>query len=122
MKTLIVTAALVVLTTLSFSQNAKESSATSEKENLNVEFISKSANTLTMKVDKDSTVNLAVKVRDAEGNMLSQNWIKKTDSKTLTFDISNLPAGEYTFEVIKRNKILYSKQVSKSDGIIAMSE
>lgn len=119
MKTLVLTAALVILTATTFSQNAKENTA---KENLNVELFSKSVNMVTMKVDKDSTTNLAVKVRDEDGNMLTQKWIKKTNTKTFTFDISNLPEGEYKFEIIKRNKILYSKVVTKGQGIIAMSE
>lgn len=119
MKTLVLTAALVVLTATSFSQDVKQNV---NKENINVELYTKSIDRITMKVDKDSTTNLVIKVRDQEGNMLSQKWIKNTDSKTLTFDIGNLPEGEYKFEVIKRNKILYSKVVTKSDGIIAMSE
>ncbi|NOR86519.1 MAG: hypothetical protein GQ527_02805, partial [Bacteroidales bacterium] len=55
-----------------------------------------------------------VKIRVKENNkVLYQRSFKKWAIADLQYDISQFPSGEYTFEIIKDRKVVYSKVVEK---------
>ncbi len=125
MKTLIVTAVLVVLTTTTFAQ--KETSAQSNdfvlnSEQITVAFYPNSNDAVTMILSKDEGQRVKVRVTDSNENVLYAKRYSKVNSAMVHFDVSEFPAGNYTFEVVDGNKVLYTKTITKRDNAIALAQ
>ena len=54
-----------------------------------------------------------VRVMDSDGNRLYCHKIKKHNKSKTTFDISEFPTGEYTFHIVRNNKVLYTEKIEK---------
>jgi hypothetical protein len=122
MKTLVLTTALVVLSTITFAQKeiAKATETKTEaKENVICNLYPSAEEQVTLILRKESGEKLIVKVSDSEGSMVHQKRIKKADDSKITYDISDLPQGTYTFEVIKDKEVVYTQNVRKGEGMVA---
>jgi flagellar hook assembly protein FlgD len=124
MKTFVLTAALVVLTAVSFSQKVNENGQEmkSDLSSVKVAMYSNVSDEVTFIVVKQPEDKLNLKIKDENGSLVYEKRLRKPESKKITFDLQSLPEGEYTFELAKGKDILYSNSVSKGSGTIAMTE
>ena len=122
MKTLVLTAALVVLTTLTFAQSEienKESQLVLNTEDVKASIFPNSNDMVTLLLEKKPGEVVTIKIKEENGKLVYQKKIKKVDSTKIKFDIRELPDGEYTFELVKDKQVLYSKKINKSENVAA---
>ena len=124
MKTMILTAALAVLTAVSFSQNNSEKSneLKSESAKVKVAMYSNVSDQVTFIVVKEPEDKLNLKIKDEKGSLVYEKSLRKPESRKITFDLKSLPSGEYTFELVKGKDVLYSNSVSKGSAQMAFSK
>ena len=124
MKTLILTTAMVVLTTLSFSQNelaAKSNDYVLNSEDLTVAMFANSEDQVTMILLKNPETVVKLKVKSENNRVLYTKRFKKADKSHVRYDISEFPTGEYTFEIVKDKDVLYSQKFAKRDSALAIA-
>ena len=124
MKTLILTAALVVSTTLSFSQESfvlPSNEFAKNTEDVSVAMYPNSADAITLILAKSSESVVKLRVKSESDRVLYQKRFKKADNARIKYDISEFPSGEYTFELIKGKDVLYSQKFSKKEGTVAIA-
>lgn len=122
MKTLVLTTALAVLTTLTFAQSEienKESQLVLNTENIKASIFPNSNDMVTLVLEKKPGEVVTIKIKEENGKLVYQKRIKKVDSTKIKFDIRELPDGEYTFELVKDKQVLYSKRINKSENVVA---
>jgi len=124
MKTLILTAALVVLTAVSFAQKDSENGKelTSDASGVKVAMFSNVSDHVTFIVMKQPEDKLNLKIKDENGSLVYEKRLRKPENRKITFDLKSLPEGKYTFELSKGKEVLYSNAVSKGDASIAFSK
>ena len=125
MKTLILTTALVVLTTISFAQSEignKENHMVLNTEDVKASIFPNSNDMVTLVLEKKPGEVVTIKIKEENGKLVYTKRIKKIDSIKTRFDIREFPAGEYTFELVKDRKVLYSKKISKSENVVAAAQ
>lgn len=123
MKTIILTAALAVLTAISFAQTTvSEKEFISGNDNVKVAMYPTSADQVTFILMKQPTDKLNLKIKDAEGNLVYEKRLRKPDNRKITFDISSLPEGSYTFELKKGKETLYNSSITKGNTSFASSK
>ena len=125
MKTLILTTALVVLTTLAFSQLPEKSEETQNKpasEKVTYELIKNYQDQLILVLKKETDEKVTVKLKNENGTLIHQKVLRKAENNRLTYDISALPEGKYQFEIKSGKNIIYSKTLNKSAATIAMTD
>jgi flagellar hook assembly protein FlgD len=122
MKTLVLTTALVVLTTASFAQSEienKENQLVLNTEDVKASIFPNSNDMVTLILEKKPGEVVTIKIKEENGRLVYQKKIKKVDSTKIKFDIRELPDGEYTFELVKDKQVLYSKKINKSENVAA---
>ena len=122
MKTLVLTAILVVLTTASFAQSEienKENQLVLNTEDVKASIFPNSNDMVTLILEKKPGEVVTIKIKEENGKLVYQKKIKKVDSTKIKFDIRELPDGEYTFELVKDKQVLYSKKINKSENVVA---
>ncbi len=122
MKTLVLTTALVVLTTVSFAQSEienKENQLVLNTEDVKASIFPNSNDMVTLILEKKPGEVVTIKIKEENGKLVYQKKIKKVDSTKIKFDIRELPDGEYTFELVKDKQVLYSKKINKSENVAA---
>jgi flagellar hook assembly protein FlgD len=124
MKTLALTVTLVVLTAASFAQNnsVNSSEMKSEPAKVKVAMYSNVSDLVTFIVVKQPEDKLILKIKDENGSLVYEKRLRKPESRKITFDISSLPEGEYTFELGKGKEIVYTNSISKGADAIALSK
>jgi len=125
MKTLILTTALVVLTTLTFAQSENENKEVHKvlnTEDVKATIYPNSNDMVTLMLQKKPGEVVTIKVKEENGKLVYTKRIKKADSTKTKFDIHQFPAGEYTFELVKDRKVLYTKKISKSENVVAIAK
>ena len=124
MKTLILTAALVVLTAATFAQKATENGKEmkSVDPNVKVAMFSTSTDQVTFIVMKQPDDKLNLKIKDESGSMVYEKRLRKPENSKITFDLRNLPEGIYSFELVKGREVLYSNSLSKGSESIALAK
>jgi flagellar hook assembly protein FlgD len=124
MKTIVLTAALVVLTAVTFSQkvseNGKEIKATDSK--VKVAMYSNVSDEVTLIVVKEPEDKLNLKIKDENGSLVYEKRLRKPENRKITFDIKSLPEGEYTFELLKGKEVVYTNSIAKGSASIALSK
>ncbi len=123
MKTLVLTTALVVLTTLTFAQSETtkmENPQVLNTEDVQASIFPTSNDMVTMLVDKKPGTTVVLKVKEENGKLLYQKRIKKHNSSKIKFDIKEFPSGVYTFELVKNKEVLYTKKIDKSENTLAV--
>ena len=124
MKTLILTAALVVLTTILFAQNneiKKENQLVLNTKDVKASIFPNSNDMVTLILEKKPGELVTVKVKDEDGKLLYTKRMKKVDSTKTKFDIREFPAGLYTFELVHDKEVLYTKRINKTENTIAVA-
>ncbi len=124
MKTLILTTAVVVLTTLSFAQNEMQSNSNEfvlNSENVSVAMYPNSADAITMILSKAPDAVVKLRVKSDSDEVLYQKKFRKVDNARVKYDISEFPTGEYTFEVVEGKEVLYTQKFSKRAGTLAIA-
>ncbi|MBN2173821.1 MAG: DUF3244 domain-containing protein [Bacteroidales bacterium] len=125
MKTLVLTTALVVLTTITFAQSNNASvnqTKTETAENVVCNLYPSADNQVTLILSKADGEKVDVRLKDDEGSLLYNDRIKKSNKNKITYDITELPKGTYTFEVLKDREVVYSKEVRKGVSSVALSK
>ena len=125
MKTLILTTALVVLTTLAFSQSLNESQQPQNEplsETVTIEVVKNSQDHFTLVLKKETGQKVTIKIKEENGSLIHQKNLRKVENNIVTYDISALPEGKYEFEVKVGKNVIYSKTLRKSGGTIAMTD
>jgi len=125
MKTLILTAALVVLTVATYAQ--KETLVSSNDFVLNTDEISitfypNSADAVTMIMTKDDDQEVKVRMTDSNEKVLYERKYRKINNVKVKYDVSEFPSGEYTFEVLKGKEVIYNKNFTKREGTVALAD
>ena len=124
MKTLVMTTALVILTTFSFAQITPYESTKDivfNTENIKCVMFSNSNDMVTMILDKEPGEKVNLRIKDSEDNLLFQKRINKVDKTRLRLDISEFISGDYTFELTQKKEVLYTKTFAKRDKTIVMA-
>jgi hypothetical protein len=125
MKNLILTTALVVLTTLMFSQQVNSPLTNDESavtEQVKCAIFPNSNDLITMIVEKAPGEKLNFRIKESNKQVLYQKRIKNDDKTIVKYDISKFPSGEYKFELVKGKEVLYSKTITKKDAAIVMAD
>jgi len=124
MKTLVLTAALVVLTAATFAQKVSENGKAfkSDDSKVKVAMYSNVSDQVTFIVVKEPEDKLNLKIKDENGSLVYAKSLRKPESRKITFDLKSLPSGEYTFELVKGKDVLYSNSVSKGSAPMAFSK
>jgi hypothetical protein len=123
MKTMILTAALVVLTATMFAQKVSENVNGMKPENstVKVAMFSNMNDHITVIVVKQPEDKLNLKIKDEEGSVVYEKSLRKPENRKIDFDLGNLPEGNYTFEVLKRRDTIYTNSLIKGSNSIALS-
>ncbi|HEY1056931.1 MAG TPA: T9SS type A sorting domain-containing protein [Emticicia sp.] len=112
----------LLATSVAFNANADDKKIEYKSSNLNVGmYESGSANSmkLNMNLTKDNGVAATVKLMDANGNTIHEQFIgKKAESFKLTFDMTNAEAGKYYVEVKNGDRII-TKEILKSKSTLS---
>lgn len=125
MKTSILTTALVVLTTLAFSQLPEKSEETQNypaSEKVIYELVTNHQDQLILVLKKETNEKVTVKLKKENGTLIHQKVLRKAENNRLTYDISALPEGKYQFEIKSGKNIICSKTLNKSAATIAMTD
>ena len=122
MKTLVLTTALVVLTTLTYAQPVQESPETVKSENITCNLYPSGGDQVTLILMKETDDKVIVKLKKENGSLVYQKRIKKSNDNKITYDLEKLPKGSYTFEVVNNKEVVYSKALRKGEGTLAMTK
>jgi flagellar hook assembly protein FlgD len=124
MKTLVLTAALVVLTAALFAQKVTVSGneIKSDDSKVKVAMYSNVSDEVTFIVKKQPEDKLNLKIRDESGFLVYVKRLGKPENRKITFDIKSLPEGKYTFELLKGKEVVYENSISKGSAPIALSK
>ncbi len=124
MKTLILATALVVLTAVSFAQKNTESGREmkSDLSKVKVAMYSNVTDLVNFIVVKEPKVKLNLKIKDESGSLVYMKRLRRPENRKITFDISSLPEGKYTFELVKGKEVVYSNSISKEAASIALAK
>lgn len=125
MKTLILTIALLVITSLSFAQEnqvADSNNIVFDSESVQCVMFPVSNDMVTMILEKDPGEKVNVRIKSSNSDLLYQKRINKVDKARVKFDISQFPTGEYTFELVQGKEVLYTKIFSKKDETVALAK
>jgi len=124
MKTLAMTFALVIYTTLSFAQAASDKSINDivmDTENMKCVMFSNSNDMVTLILDKKQGEKVSLRIKDGNDEVLFQKRINKVDKTKLKLDISAFISGDYTFQLVQKKDVLYTKTFTKRDQAIVMT-
>jgi hypothetical protein len=124
MKTMILTAALAVLTAITFAQTTlvSEKEVLSGNDNIKVAMYPTSTDQVTFIVMKQPDDKLNLKIRDEKGNLVYEKRLCKPSSRKITFDMHNLAEGNYTFELAKGKLVLYSNGITLGSETLAFQQ
>ncbi len=70
----------------------------------------------------EKRVNLELKVYSENRELVFDSRIFKKGEVYTKFDLSKLPEGKYTFEVHKKQKNIYTKEVFKTNELVSTDE
>ena len=90
-------AGLLLISTLAVANDGKKSRINSEE--LKVTVTPNQFNNVLVHVYKQEGEEVKIKVYDRRGDLLHQERISENDEILQPYDLSELPQGEYTFEV-----------------------
>lgn len=93
--------ALFALTTAAFANSEKDNNENST--NIKTQILSPKKNWVFVQVDKTKEQKVNIKISDKLGRVLYSQAVKKETKVLKKFDISNLPAGTYAYEVSSAN-------------------
>jgi|GEM_PF-2168663 len=124
MKTLIITLTLSILASFSyaqFPQSSTDDSCCYITKELRAAIIDKDGSFVDVKIAK--LPGEVVKIRVKDGNeIIHQTRVKKEEVVDLKFDLAQYPEGKYTFEILRKNDMVYSKEIEFSNDILTLAK
>ncbi len=124
MKTQLLTIALATLGMVAFSQTATDKSAEKaalKNSDVKCLIVQNDDNMVTVLFDKKPEEAVKIKVLENKNGVLYSKRIKKGTGGRIKYDISQFPEGTYVFELLKDKKVLYTKEVTRSNDMVANS-
>ena len=121
MKTLLITIALAIVVNFSYAQFpqslAENDSCCYITKDLRALIIDNEGSFVDVKIAKlpDEVIKIRVV---GKNDVIYQTRIKKEEIVDLKFDLSNYPEGKYNFEILKKNKVVFSKEIDFNYGNI----
>jgi hypothetical protein len=115
MKSIILTIALAAITAFSFAQPAPKSNTDSYSyitNDLKASIGMNNPSMVAVKVAKVPGEKVKIRVK-ANHEVLYQKSYKNYATVDMSYDISELPVGEYTFELIKDKEVVYSQNIQR---------
>jgi flagellar hook assembly protein FlgD len=124
MKTLVLTAALVVSTAAMFAQKVTVTGneIKSDDSKVKVAMYTNVSDEVTMIVMKQPEDKLNLKIKDENGSLVYEKRLRKPENRKITFDLKSLPEGDYTFELAKGKEVVYANSVTKESASMAFSK
>lgn len=128
MKTRIILIAVTVLMLSSFTnisaQNAIEDICHLEKfQQVQISYDTKDMFTVEyLDALAEGPWKMKVRIYNETGKLLYTRILRKKGNSRVGYDISQLPEGNYTVELYKKNELVCSKDIVKQDGIAANEE
>ena len=92
-----------------------------DTENIKCVMFSNSTDMVTLILDKEPGEKVNLRIKDSEDKVLFQKRISKVDKTKLKLDISEFISGDYTFELVQKKDVLYTKTFAKRDKTIVMA-
>ncbi|NQU32348.1 MAG: hypothetical protein HQ521_03865 [Bacteroidetes bacterium] len=124
MKTIALSLTLLVLATFSFAQFPQSSASDSccyVTNDLRAAIIDNDRSTVDVKIAKLPNEVVKIRVRD-NNEIIHQTRVKKEEIVDLKFDLVNYPEGKYVFEILKKNQVVYSKEIEFNNENIAFAK
>lgn len=123
MKTLVITFALIIASTLSYAQFpqsfASDSCCYISKE-LRAAIVDLEGSSVDVKIAKLPNDVIKIRVKDGS-DIIHQTRVKKEEIVNLKFDLAQYPEGNYTFEILRKNDMVYSKEINTSTDNYALA-
>lgn len=122
MKTIVLTFALIFLISLTFAQFPQSESPDSccyVAKDLRVAIFMDNDSIINIKLAKKPGEVVKVKVKE-DNKLLYQRRIKSHEIANLRYDISQFPDGEYEFEIVKDNQVVFTKTIEKASEPIML--
>lgn len=119
MKTIILTTALVVIATLSFAQFPQSSAPDSccyVANDLRVAIFQNNDSTVSIKMAKNPGELVKIRVIEDGTKLIHQRRVKSFAVADLVYDLHEFPEGKYTIEIVKDKKVVYSKNVTRTNS------
>ena len=122
MKTKVVTLVmtLILSAALVYAGNSKDNDPVTSKEdkvefelNVNNDYIA------TLKIVKTPGEQMSVLLKSESGEFLYTKRIKKYGQADISMDLSNLPEGQYTVQVRKKGKDVYTQKIEKESDVLS---
>ncbi len=114
MKAIILTIALALTATFAIAQFPQSQVADSNcyiSENIRATILDKSGAIIEVKIAKLPGEVVKIRIHD-ENEIIHQTRVKKHELVDLDFDLSNLPEGKYIVEILDRNNVVFSKEIT----------
>lgn len=115
MKTIVLTIVLTVLATFAFAQFPQSESPDSccyVSEDLRVAIFMDNESYVNVKIAKIPGELIKIRVKE-NNNVLYLKRIKKWAVADVKYDISQFPEGVYEFEILKDNKVVFTKTIER---------
>ena len=122
MKTLVMTTALLMLATIAFTQEKMQADSNNivfEGKHIKCVMYPSNNDMITMILEKEPGEKVNLRIKQSDSEILYQKRMNNVDKARVKFDISDFPSGEYTFELVRGNKVLYTKNFAKKDETVA---
>lgn len=113
---LTLTFALALIAGISFAQFPQSSSPDSScyvKDDLRAAIYKGNPDFVHVKVAKKLGDKVKIRVKDENKTLYAQNY-KRYGRVDAQYDIKGLPAGSYTFEIVKGREVVYSRVIDKN--------
>ena len=115
-KVALITLTLALSLSFAFAGNLQPEKPVRKAKEANYELLLSQVSNehLIFRLIKENKDVFKVRVFDAEGKTLYCHRIKKNNKSKTTFDISEFPAGEYKFQIVKNKEVLFTETVEKN--------
>jgi ribosomal protein S6 len=115
MKTLALTLALVIVSSFGFAQFPQTSSPDSccfVSEDLRVAIFMDDDSFINVKMAKVAGELVKIVVKQ-DNKVLHQKRVKRWEVADLKYNIKDFPKGDYVFEIVKNNEVVYSRSAEE---------
>ncbi len=114
MKALILTISLTIIATLSFAQFPQSSindSCCFISKDIRAAIIDQEGSFVDVKIAKHPNEVVKIRVKN-KYSVIHQTRVRKEEIVDLKFDLANYPVGSYTFEIIRKNEVILTRDIN----------
>jgi len=120
-KVLTLVMTLVLGAALVYAGNSNDNDpVTSKKDKIEFEVDVNNNWIATVKIVKTPGEQMSVLLKSESGEFLYTKRVKKYGQAEISLDLSNLPEGQYTIQVRKKGKDLFTQKIDKSTDILSV--